>query len=50
MTLPPVMIKRNQEVNLPQGFCAFEFAAVPEEVHIYLAFCLYYNIDFIEFQ
>ncbi|CAH8465321.1 unnamed protein product [Schistosoma turkestanicum] len=32
MTLPPISIARNQEVILPHGFCAFEFAASPEEL------------------
>ncbi|KAK4473563.1 hypothetical protein MN116_002920 [Schistosoma mekongi] len=32
MTLPPISIFRHQEVILPHGFCAFEFAASPEEL------------------
>ncbi|CAH8487645.1 unnamed protein product [Schistosoma bovis] len=32
MTLPPIAVARNQEVILPHGFCAFEFAASPEEL------------------
>uniref|UniRef100_A0A5K4FDL0 DUF3668 domain-containing protein n=2 Tax=Schistosoma mansoni TaxID=6183 RepID=A0A5K4FDL0_SCHMA len=32
MTLPPIAIARHQEVILPHGFCAFEFAASPEEL------------------
>lgn len=36
MTLPPIAVARNQEVILPHGFCAFEFAASPEEVRFVL--------------
>nr|XP_046202482.1 centrosomal protein of 120 kDa isoform X1 [Oncorhynchus gorbuscha] len=32
MTNPPVEVKRNMEVFLPQSYCAFDFAALPHQV------------------
>ncbi|VDP39486.1 unnamed protein product [Schistosoma margrebowiei] len=50
MTLPPVAVTRHQEVILPHGFCAFEFAASPEELYFGLSswFELYVSI-FVKF-
>ncbi|XP_029943164.1 centrosomal protein of 120 kDa-like isoform X1 [Salarias fasciatus] len=33
MTNPPVELQRNAEVFLPQSFCAFDFAALPQQLH-----------------
>ncbi|CAH8448280.1 unnamed protein product [Dicrocoelium dendriticum] len=33
MTMPPVPLKRNREVTLPEGYCAFEFAALYDELN-----------------
>ncbi|XP_026199758.1 centrosomal protein of 120 kDa isoform X2 [Anabas testudineus] len=32
MTNPPVELQRNMEVSLPQSFCAFDFAALPQQL------------------
>lgn len=32
MTNPPVEVKKNMEVILPQSFCAFDFAAPPHQL------------------
>ncbi|VDO79718.1 unnamed protein product [Schistosoma mattheei] len=52
MTLPPIAVARHQEVILPHGFCAFEFAASPEEKSSYFVlpswFELYVSI-FVKF-
>ncbi|XP_048383738.1 centrosomal protein of 120 kDa isoform X2 [Stegostoma tigrinum] len=32
MTNPPVEVKRNMEVVLPQSYCAFDFAALPHQL------------------
>ncbi|XP_061585706.1 centrosomal protein of 120 kDa-like [Cololabis saira] len=32
MTNPPVQLQRNQDVSLPQSFCAFDFAAEPKQL------------------
>ncbi|XP_013883016.1 centrosomal protein of 120 kDa [Austrofundulus limnaeus] len=32
MTNPPVELQRNTQVNLPQSFCAFDFAALPHQL------------------
>ncbi|NWV00024.1 CE120 protein, partial [Upupa epops] len=32
MTNPPVEVRKNMEVFLPQSFCAFDFAAVPHQL------------------
>ncbi|KAM9858660.1 centrosomal protein of 120 kDa [Aulostomus maculatus] len=33
MTNPPVELQRNTEVSLPQSYCAFNFAALPHQLH-----------------
>uniref|UniRef100_A0A3P8R5Z6 C2 domain-containing protein n=1 Tax=Astatotilapia calliptera TaxID=8154 RepID=A0A3P8R5Z6_ASTCA len=32
MTNPPVELQRNTEVSLPQSYCAFDFAALPQQL------------------
>ncbi|XP_003444553.1 centrosomal protein of 120 kDa isoform X1 [Oreochromis niloticus] len=32
MTNPPVELQRNMEVSLPQSYCAFDFAALPQQL------------------
>ncbi|KAE8291779.1 Centrosomal protein of 120 kDa [Larimichthys crocea] len=32
MTNPPVEVQRNMEVSLPQSYCAFDFAALPQQL------------------
>uniref|UniRef100_A0A096MDN1 Centrosomal protein 120 n=1 Tax=Poecilia formosa TaxID=48698 RepID=A0A096MDN1_POEFO len=32
MTSPPVELQRNMEVSLPQSYCAFDFAALPQQL------------------
>ncbi|XP_069379308.1 centrosomal protein of 120 kDa isoform X2 [Paralichthys olivaceus] len=32
MTSPPVELLRNMEVSLPQSYCAFDFAALPQQL------------------
>ncbi|XP_034547360.1 centrosomal protein of 120 kDa [Notolabrus celidotus] len=32
MTNPPVELQRNAEVSLPQSYCAFDFAALPQQL------------------
>ncbi|XP_044189124.1 centrosomal protein of 120 kDa [Thunnus albacares] len=32
MTNPPVELQRNVEVSLPQSYCAFDFAALPQQL------------------
>ncbi|XP_029017048.1 centrosomal protein of 120 kDa isoform X2 [Betta splendens] len=32
MTNPPVELRRNMEVSLPQSYCAFDFAALPQQL------------------
>lgn len=32
MTSPPVELQRNTEVSLPQSYCAFDFAALPQQL------------------
>ncbi|KAM4746472.1 centrosomal protein of 120 kDa isoform 2-T2 [Anableps anableps] len=32
MTSPPVELQRNMEASLPQSFCAFDFAALPQQL------------------
>ncbi|XP_053180840.1 LOW QUALITY PROTEIN: centrosomal protein of 120 kDa [Scomber japonicus] len=32
MTNPPVELQRNSEVSLPQSYCAFDFAALPQQL------------------
>ncbi|XP_040899113.1 centrosomal protein of 120 kDa [Toxotes jaculatrix] len=32
MTNPPVELQRNMEVSLPQSYCAFNFAALPQQL------------------
>eukprot|EP00066_Takifugu_rubripes_P024411 XP_011613677.1 PREDICTED: centrosomal protein of 120 kDa isoform X2 [Takifugu rubripes] len=32
MTNPPVQLQRNMEVSLPQSYCAFDFAALPQHL------------------
>ncbi|CAH8469285.1 unnamed protein product [Heterobilharzia americana] len=41
MTLPPVPIIKHQEVSLPHGFCAFEFAASPKEADVLSTYRLF---------
>uniref|UniRef100_A0A3P8VJN2 Centrosomal protein 120 n=1 Tax=Cynoglossus semilaevis TaxID=244447 RepID=A0A3P8VJN2_CYNSE len=33
MTNPPVELHRNMEVSLPQSYCAFDFATLPQQLH-----------------
>ncbi|KAM9393923.1 centrosomal protein of 120 kDa [Pholidichthys leucotaenia] len=33
MTNPPVELQRNTEVSLPQSYCAFDFAALPQQLN-----------------
>ncbi|KAM3611764.1 uncharacterized protein V6R79_023822 [Siganus canaliculatus] len=32
MTNPPVELQRNMDISLPQSFCAFDFAALPQQL------------------
>uniref|UniRef100_UPI0037E9579E centrosomal protein of 120 kDa n=1 Tax=Semicossyphus pulcher TaxID=241346 RepID=UPI0037E9579E len=32
MTNPPVQLQRNMEASLPQSYCAFDFAALPQQL------------------
>lgn len=32
MTNPPVELQRNMEVSLPKSYCAFDFAALPQQL------------------
>lgn len=32
MTNPPVELQRNMDVSLPQSYCAFDFAALPQQL------------------
>ncbi|NXI36031.1 CE120 protein, partial [Galbula dea] len=33
MTSPPVEVRKNMEVFLPQSYCAFDFATIPHQLH-----------------
>ncbi|NWS58883.1 CE120 protein, partial [Chunga burmeisteri] len=33
MTNPPVEVRKNMEVSLPQSYCAFDFATIPHQLH-----------------